>query len=492
MIDGQDPDPRDDVFALSCIVYEFLTGRHPFGRAPASMARAGNFRPEAPANLSLRRWRALQAGLHLDRSKRTSTPKELLSGVADAASGNSGARRKFIGRAVIPGIVAVGVLLGITAYLTGGNEIGRISTEEQTLTRAQQKTAEEAARQQAQQKAAEQAAQQQSQQKAAEQAAQQQAQQKAAEQAAQQQAQQKAAEQAAQQQAQQKAAEVAAQQIGSPQIAEAQRLLTGLGLNAGAADGKVGPRTIEMVRAYQLAVGEPDTGTLTMGLLESMRRAAPPTMAMAKGLFSLAVEARRSGRIDDAIRLYDAALKFAPTDAEGRLALGDLLRGRSDYGRARHNYEIVLRAGGPTAAVARDRIASLPTQDVPTVADAASSPTTSQQTSREINTVNASIRAGIDGTYVGTARLTSPATALCLPSYPATIEVQQGRVSFEKYVTASVETDGTFSGSGLQHEGDGGLAVVSLSGQIFNDSIEADRLSVHCKYHLSLAKNGSR
>ena len=51
MLEGQEPDPRDDVFALACIAYEFLSGRHPFGRTPALTARTGNFSPQRPANL---------------------------------------------------------------------------------------------------------------------------------------------------------------------------------------------------------------------------------------------------------------------------------------------------------------------------------------------------------------------------------------------------------------------------------------------------------
>ena len=98
MIEGQDPDPRDDVFALSCIVYEFLTGRHPFGRTPASMARAGNFRPQEPANLSPHQWRTLQAGLQLDRSKRLPSPDLLLSGLLTGAPTLSERCWRFAGR----------------------------------------------------------------------------------------------------------------------------------------------------------------------------------------------------------------------------------------------------------------------------------------------------------------------------------------------------------------------------------------------------------
>jgi len=79
MIHGSDPDPRDDVFALACIVYECLTGRHPFGRMPASIAHGGNFRPPKPAGMASRQWRAILNGLQFDRSCRTPSPAQFLS-----------------------------------------------------------------------------------------------------------------------------------------------------------------------------------------------------------------------------------------------------------------------------------------------------------------------------------------------------------------------------------------------------------------------------
>jgi serine/threonine protein kinase len=81
MIEGLEPDVRDDVYAIACVTYELLTGRHPFDRKSAEQARSTGLVPARPAGLSRQQWAALRRGLAFRREQRCATAIELLNGL---------------------------------------------------------------------------------------------------------------------------------------------------------------------------------------------------------------------------------------------------------------------------------------------------------------------------------------------------------------------------------------------------------------------------
>ena len=72
-------DASDDIYALACLAYEILSGKHPFNFHPPSEASLAGLKPSRIRALPEKQWNAIQRALSFDRDERPVTVRDFLT-----------------------------------------------------------------------------------------------------------------------------------------------------------------------------------------------------------------------------------------------------------------------------------------------------------------------------------------------------------------------------------------------------------------------------
>ncbi len=76
-----DPSPADDIYAFACIIYELLSGKHPFDRKTALKAKRDQLSPQPIDKLTPEQNQTLLKALELNKEQRIATIDQFLAGL---------------------------------------------------------------------------------------------------------------------------------------------------------------------------------------------------------------------------------------------------------------------------------------------------------------------------------------------------------------------------------------------------------------------------
>ncbi len=107
----QPADPRDDIYAYALVVYQLLTGHHPFANASARSACESGLSPHRIESLTRKQWEGLRHALAFDRQHRLKRVRDLLDALEPPT----------LYRKYLPWIIGVAASTTVVAVVEGSH-----------------------------------------------------------------------------------------------------------------------------------------------------------------------------------------------------------------------------------------------------------------------------------------------------------------------------------------------------------------------------------
>ncbi len=81
IMEGGEPNPKDDIYALGCVAYQLLGGKHPFNRKRATFARDNGLEPEPIPTLTRRQQKTLNKSLAFSHGECIASVEAFIEGM---------------------------------------------------------------------------------------------------------------------------------------------------------------------------------------------------------------------------------------------------------------------------------------------------------------------------------------------------------------------------------------------------------------------------
>ncbi len=82
MLEGEEPDIRDDIYALGCVAYELFTGSHPYNKVPADEAKRQKLKPKRISNIKKYQWKAIEKAISFKREDRIESVDKFIDAIS--------------------------------------------------------------------------------------------------------------------------------------------------------------------------------------------------------------------------------------------------------------------------------------------------------------------------------------------------------------------------------------------------------------------------